>query len=220
MYSIRKLFLSVIFLSLIPGISFSIENAYDYPGDLIYSSAYRFVLLKKNFAVTKDNPEMGLIGFTYAEEDISDKSSSIEIINDSIGASKSKLRLNIPAISDSTVRVLMDQLNLKIKSDYAPQGLEDEIFFYPLEKLFPSIYRYLVVDKKFEVIKSDKEKGIIIFIPREEGLNPEKSFLEIIKMPSGSFKVKMTAPSLASSSIRSYLNGISLKLKSDYKKEN
>ena len=85
-----------------------------------------------------------------------------------------------------------------------------------MDKLSSSIYRYLSVEMNFDVKTPDKEKGIIYFLPKGIGSAPVKSWCEILKMPAGGYKVRLTIPSLSVGSMRTYLNGISDKLKKDY----
>ena len=196
------------------------EKVYGYPEDALYQSAYRFLALEKHFQITKENLEIGLIVFTYQEEGNIDKTSSVEIIKDSTLVGGTKVRVQVPSISDATVNLMMDQLNKKIEQDFASAGIGEELYKFPFEKIFSSVYRYLAVDKKCDIEDAKKEKGIILFSVKESGLQPQRGYLEIIKVPQGDYKVRISIPTLAQSTVKTYLNGIKEKLRNDYQKEN
>jgi len=192
------------------------DRLYNYPVEMLFNSTYRFLVLNKGFEVSKENPEIGLIMFTYTGGGVTDKSASVEIVANAAGPGTNRLRVQIPSVSRGTILMLADELNKKIQKDYAEAGKGEMIFHYPYEKLYSSIYRYLTVDTGFEVTDSQKEKGIIQFAGKKGETAGKKSFCEIFKRPDNSHKIRLTVASTSASSVRVYLNGITDKLKKDY----
>jgi hypothetical protein len=217
---ITSTFLGLLFISFCAGpASAAVEKIFDYPTDSIFQTVFRFVSLDKKFKIAKEDTDIGLIEFTYDDNGVVDRSSNIEMIRDAAGPGKTKIRISVPSISDTTLRMLLEQLSAKIESDFGTSSTNEAIFKYGYDKLYPSISRFLVVDKKAKIKESNREKGFITFIADEGGSSVEVSTCEIIKLAQGGYKVRITIPSLASTSISLYLNGITAKLKSDYPKE-
>lgn len=211
----KNLLLILCALLLIPLTAQSADKSYDLPSESLYFSAYRFLTLDNGFQVTKEDPEMGIMFFTYVGQGMEDKNSAVEIIKSS--PNSSKIRINVPSISEGTISMLLSGLDSRIKSDFGPPAMDERIWNQSYENLYSSVYRYLAVDKQFEMKKSDKEKGIILFRPKD--LPNDKSYCEIFKMPQGGFKVRLKIASLSAASAGNYLQGISEKLKKDYQEE-
>lgn len=212
------LILSVTSLLLSPKLNAKASRIYTYPSDALYLSVYRFLTLKKNFKVVKENPEMGLIVFRYEDSSVTDNSSSIEVIKDAQGIGNHRVRIQIPSISEGTERLLLQELNEDIKNDFSPPKMNEKVFDYTYDQLLSSIYRYFTIEEKFDIDSMDKDKGIIRFKVNSSSSSADSS-CQIFKYPKGGYKVRMVSPFLAGSSIGMYLGKIKDKLKSDYSKD-